>query len=173
MITDQATKLRLLAQSLTPRARTIAVTSGKGGVGKSNIALNMAIASARLGHKVTLVDADLGLANIDVLTDLRARYNISHVISGRKNIIDVVADGPGGIKIIPGASGLPGLADLKDDVRERLIAQLEYVETSSDLVIVDTGAGIGRDVMDFLAAADDVVVVTTPSRPASPTPTRL
>jgi flagellar biosynthesis protein FlhG len=162
VITDQATKLRMMVDALTPHARTITVTSGKGGVGKSNIALNMAIAAARLGHRVTLVDADLGLANIDVLTDLRARYNISHVITGRKSIVEIVADGPGGIKVIPGASGLPGLADLADDVRERLIAQLEYLESSADLVIVDTGAGVSRNVMDFVAAADDVVVVATP-----------
>jgi len=151
-----------MVESLAPTARTIAVTSGKGGVGKSNIALNLAISAAKLGHRVTLVDADLGLANIDVLTDLRPRYNISHVITGRKNLIDIVAEGPGGIKIIPGASGLPGLADLPDAVRERLIAQLEYLESAADIVIVDTGAGLSRSVMDFVAAADDVVVVATP-----------
>jgi len=162
VITDQATKLRMMVESLTMHARTIAVTSGKGGVGKSNIALNMAIASARLGYKVTLIDADLGLANIDVLMDLRARYNLSHVIAGRRNIVEIVAEGPGGIKVIPGASGLPGLADLTDDVRERLIAQLEYVESKSDLVVVDTGAGVSRNVIDFVAAADDAVVVATP-----------
>ncbi len=162
LITDQATKLRLLAQSCIARARTIAVTSGKGGVGKSNIALNMAIAAAKLGHRVTLVDADLGLANIDVLADLKTRYNIAHVISGRKNIVEIIADGPAGIKVIPGASGLASLADLPEDRRERLVAQLEYLESTADLVFVDTGAGINRNVIDFAAAADDALVLATP-----------
>ncbi len=161
MIADQASKLRMMVQAAS-RARTIAVTSGKGGVGKSNIALNLSIAAARLGHKVTLIDADLGLANIDVLADLKTRYNISHVISGRKNIIEIVAEGPGGIRIIPGASGLPDLADMPEGKRERLIAQLDYLESEADIVFVDTGAGINRNVIDFAVAADDVLVVSTP-----------
>jgi flagellar biosynthesis protein FlhG len=113
MVTDQATRLRQMAAQLkqearrkpvATRPRTIAVTSGKGGVGKTNLSLNLAIAASRLGHRVVLLDADLGLANVDVLANLQARYNVSHVISGVRGILDVVVEGPAGVQIVPGAA---------------------------------------------------------------------
>ncbi|MFH1549777.1 MAG: MinD/ParA family protein [Planctomycetota bacterium] len=175
MITDQAAKLRAMVAEMernappsravgqrTGCARTLAVTSGKGGVGKTNLSLNLAIAVSRLGHRVVLLDADFGLANVDVLANLRTRYNISHVIDGSRNIIDIVTEGPEGVLVVPGASGLSELADLGEDQRERLIAQLDYLGTMADLLIIDTAAGISQNVLRFLAAADEIVVLVTP-----------
>ena len=185
MIADQATKLRRMAadvaesvaeaetvqKSASPRvaspkrhssARTIAVTSGKGGVGKSNISLNLAISAARLGHRVVVMDADFGLANVDVLANVRSRYNLSHLINGSHGIMDILSEGPEGVRIIPGASGLAGLADMTETQRDRLLAQMEQIDTMADLLIIDTAAGISRNVINFLSAADDVLVVATP-----------
>lgn len=144
------------------RARTIAVTSGKGGVGKSNIALNMAIAMARLGKSVCLLDACLGLGNIDLLCGLNGYWNLSHVVTGARALKDVVLDGPDGIHVIPGASGLTELADCPAATQQELLFQMEELERTHDLLIVDTSTGIHRIVRQFATAADQVLLVTTP-----------
>ena len=111
------------------RARTIAVTSGKGGVGKTCVTVNLGIALAEQGHSVVVVDLDLGLANVDVVTDLRSRHNLYHVLVGRKSLREVVVPGPGGILIVPGASGISQLADLADARRRDLIAGLSLAQS--------------------------------------------
>ena len=158
---DQASKLRrLMNQSAT--ARTIAISSGKGGVGKSNIALNLAILLSAAGKRVALVDADLGLANLDVLADVSVRMNLAHVISGQRRLEEVVIDLPCGVQFVPGASGLSKMAHLTEFQRAQLLQELSALEVQNDIIIIDTGAGIGPDVLHFASAADSVIVVTTP-----------
>jgi len=149
--------------SYRPRtARVIAVTSGKGGVGKTNIAVNCAIEMARLGLRVIILDVDLGLANIDVVMDLRARYNLGHVIRGEKRIRDILVSAGGAVSVVPGASGLVELANMTDGQRDNLIRSFDALSSLADLLVVDTGAGVSRNVLGFAGAADEVVVVATP-----------
>lgn len=158
---DQAKTLRRLMNQTT-RARTIAISSGKGGVGKSNIALNLAILLSAGGNRVALVDADLGLANLDVLVDVSARTNLAHVIAGTKRLDEIVIDLPCGVQFVPGASGLAKMAHLSEFQRAQLMQELGALEAENDIIIVDTGAGIGPDVLHLAAAADHTIVVTTP-----------
>ena len=148
------------------RTRTIAVTSGKGGVGKSNVALNLAILLSAAGNRVALVDADLGLANIDVLVDVNVGCNLSHVLAGLKRLEEIVVDLPSGVQFVPGASGLARLARLSEFQRAQLLRELTTLEADNDIIVVDTAAGIGPDVVQLAAAADSVLVVTTPEPPA-------
>ena len=157
---DQATRLRTLVRH-AKGATTLAITSGKGGVGKSNVAVNLSICLSAKGLKVTLVDVDMGLANVDLLMGLQPRYTLSHVLSGVRSIDEVVVEGPGGIRVVPGASGLYELADLREFERQHLIAQLQKLENNADIIVLDCGAGISRNVISFALAADRVVVVTT------------
>ena len=151
------------APSSPPRlARAVAVTSGKGGVGKSNIAVNLAACMSRLGRRVLLLDADLGTANADVLCDIHARRTIEHVVSGACSLGDTAVKAPGGFRLVPGASGTSGLADLRAHRRNMLIEQLAAIESEVDVFLLDTGAGIGSNVVAFAAAADTILVVTTP-----------
>jgi flagellar biosynthesis protein FlhG len=179
VLIDQATQLRSLVSRATPqapaaaqpcppdnpratRANVIAVTSGKGGVGKSNIAINLAIQFASAGREVVLLDADLGLANADVLCNIDLPYNLSHVISRKKELAEVLVRAPGGFRLIGGASGLARMADLSDNDRQRLVDALAELEQQADVIIIDTGAGISPNVLSFTRAADQVLVVTTP-----------
>jgi flagellar biosynthesis protein FlhG len=160
---DQATQLRtLVRQQRRPRANVIAITSGKGGVGKSNVAVNLSIKLAEAGKNVVLLDADLGLANADVLCNIDLPFNLSHVIARKKELHEVMVTGPGGFKLIGGASGLARMADLTDFDRSRIVEALGAVEYSADNIIIDTGAGISPNVLSFTRAADQVLVVTTP-----------
>jgi flagellar biosynthesis protein FlhG len=161
VVVDQATQLRRLARQ-NSRANVIAVTSGKGGVGKSNIAVNLAIKLASADKQVVLMDADLGLANADVLCNIDLPSNLSHVIARRKELADVMVDAPGGFKLIGGASGLARMADLSDYDRQRLVASLADLESRTDVILIDTGAGISPNVLSFTRCADEVLVVTTP-----------
>jgi len=164
---DQAEKLRRMVREMRPHARVVAVTSGKGGVGKTNVAVNLAVMLAR-GHskRVALVDADLGLANVDLVLDLQPRWNLSHLLSGRKELEEIIAQGPEGIEVVPGASGLSRLANLADAERHLLVDQLSRLERRADVCIIDTGAGIGDTVVAMAASADDCLVVTTPEPPS-------
>ncbi|KXK36021.1 MAG: Flagellum site-determining protein YlxH [Candidatus Hinthialibacteria bacterium OLB16] len=177
-VTDQAQRLREMIESLHPEApvvalrpeyrkvRTIAVTSGKGGVGKSNIVANLAIALSRRGKKVLVVDADLSLANIHVLLGLQPHFNLSHVISGEKRLGEVMIEGPAGVKVIPASSGIAELAMLRERELEGLIHQFQGFLPEMDLILVDTAAGLADSVLSFVHAAREVLVVTTPE----PTP---
>src|SRR5688572_29466307 len=165
VMTDQATRLRSLAQETREQRRqasVIAVTSGKGGVGKSNVAVNLAITLSAAGKKVVLLDADLGLANADVLCNLDLPSNLSHVISRKKVLRDVMVKAPGGFSLIGGGSGLARLADLGPGDRQRLVNALAELEEQTDIILIDTGAGISPNVLSFTRAADHVLVVTTP-----------
>lgn len=143
-------------------ASVIAITSGKGGVGKSNVSVNLAIRLSAAGKKVILLDADLGLANADVLCNVNLPWNLAHVINRQRELKDVLYDAPGGFKLIGGASGLARMADLSDYDRNRLIDSLADLERQADVILIDTGAGISANVLSFTRAADHVLVVTTP-----------
>ena len=147
-------------------ARVIAVTSGKGGVGKSNTSVNLAIALAAQGKRVILMDADLGLANVEVLLGLSSLHNLEHVIEGEKTIAEILVRGPGGISVVPGSSGLAKIADLTHAGRQNLLGGLQDLQAQSDFIILDTMAGIGRNAVAFSLAADEVILITTPEHPA-------
>ncbi|RME36406.1 MAG: MinD/ParA family protein [Planctomycetota bacterium] len=163
---DQAAGLRALVHRRNAAGLSIAVTSGKGGVGKSNIAVNLSIALSREGWRVVLVDADLGLANADLLMNLKPRYTLSHVLQGLRSVEEVCVKGPEGVRLIPGASGLHELADLSEFERQNLIVQLRKLDANTDIAVFDCGAGLSRNVMSFALAADRIMVITTPEPPA-------
>jgi flagellar biosynthesis protein FlhG len=144
------------------RASVIAVASGKGGVGKTNISANLAVCFASTGKKVVLIDADFSLGNLDVVMGVESRYNVSHLIGGAKSIAEVTSIGPCGVEILCGASGLESLAELNDFHRQRLVGELERLADEADVVIIDSAAGIGKCVTGFCMAAEHVLVVTTP-----------
>ena len=141
--------------------RIIAITSGKGGVGKSNISVNMAIAYAQLGKKVILIDGDLGMANVNVLLNIVPQYNMMHVINKKKTMKEIILDTEYGIKFIAGANGFSKIANLSLDELDYFAQQFQSLE-SADIIIIDTGAGIANNVLQFVAAADEVLIVTTP-----------
>jgi len=146
--------------------RAIAVTSGKGGVGKTNLTMNLGVLLAQRGRRVLVLDADLGLANVDVILGLKTPYQLHHVIRGERDILDVVVDGPGDTQIITGGSGILELLELSEVQREMFIGDLWKLESVADIVLFDTGAGLSRNVLAFVLAADEVVVISTPE-PAS------
>ncbi|HUG89687.1 MAG TPA: P-loop NTPase [Planctomycetaceae bacterium] len=172
-MSDQATALRgLMERRLTPvdvrlestagrRAFALAVTSGKGGVGKSNIALNVAIELARLDAAVCLFDANPGLGNIELLCGLNGYWNLSHVVTGARTLREITLAGPAGVHVVPGG-GLGELADGPPAVRREVLHQLEELEREHDFLVIDAGTGMQRAVRRLLAAADVVLVVTTP-----------
>jgi len=140
----------------------VAVTSGKGGVGKTSTSVNLAIALASRGSRAVLLDADLGLANVEVLLGLNSLYNLQHVIDGEKSINQIMVQGPGGIYVVPGSSGLAKFADLDAPARDNVLTGLKELQEGNDFIIVDTMAGIGQNATAFAAAADEVLLVTTP-----------
>ena len=162
---DQAANLRrLVLEKKTDGSsgtRTIVITSGKGGVGKTSLFVSLAIAIAQDGKSVTLLDADLGLANINVILGIIPKYNLYHVIKGKTKLKDIIIEVPEGIKIIAGASGFQQLANLDVKQRDEFINSISEL-ANDDFLIVDTGAGISQNVLSFVMAADEVIVVTTP-----------
>jgi flagellar biosynthesis protein FlhG len=146
--------------------RSIAVTSGKGGVGKTTVSLLLSVALAQLRKKVCLVDADLGLANVHVLTGIAPKYNLSHVVNETRSLDEVISPGPAGIDLLPGASGLEQLANLDPARLGLLLRALMALEARYDFLILDTGAGIGRITTEFARKADMAIVVMAPE-PAS------
>lgn len=143
------------------KTRIIAITSGKGGVGKTNIAVNMAIAYAQLGKKVILIDGDLGMANVNVLLNVVPKYNLLQVINKQKTMQEIILDTEFGIKFIAGANGFSKIANLSVEELEYFAKQFSSLG-NADIIIIDTGAGIANNVLQFVAAADEVYVVTTP-----------
>ncbi len=162
---DQAANLRKLVLETKPEeasnTRVMVVTSGKGGVGKTSLSVSLAIALAQDGKSVTLVDADLGLANINVILGIIPKYNLYHVIKGKKKLNDIIIDVPEGIKIIAGASGFHQLANLDQKQREGFISSMSEL-SKDDFLIIDTGAGVSQNVLSFVMAANEIIVVTTP-----------
>jgi flagellar biosynthesis protein FlhG len=170
---DQAERLRLLARGLkqqiraqvcglTRNCRVIVITSGKGGVGKTNLAVGLSLALAGNGYKVMLLDADMGLANVDVVLGLVPKYNLSHVFSGEKHLHEILQNGPGGLQIIPGASGLEEMVNLDTLTLLRFVGEVIKLTKDLDFLFVDTSAGISRQVLSFALSADEVLVVSTP-----------
>ncbi|HWT76776.1 MAG TPA: MinD/ParA family protein [Mobilitalea sp.] len=162
---DQAEKLRkMVKEQTTPRrvARVITVTSGKGGVGKSSISVNLAIALSRLGHRVIILDADFGLANVEVMLGIRPQYNLADLMFRGKNLSDIITQGPENIGFISGGSGIQELTNLTKDQIIYLIQKLVELDERADIIIVDTGAGISDSVLEFVAASSEVLLVATP-----------
>ncbi len=162
---DQAEALREIMQTGSPlnksRTRIITVASGKGGVGKSNISTNLALAYAKTGKRVILMDADLGLANVNVLLGIIPKYNLYHLIRKQKTMKDILMDTNYGIQLVAGASGFSKLANLSEEERENFIRELTAL-SNADIIIIDTSAGVSRNVLSFVAAADEAIIVTTP-----------
>lgn len=142
--------------------KTITVTSGKGGVGKTNIVVNLAISLRKQGKKVLIMDADMGLSNIDVLLQLAPRHTIQHVLAGQRSLMDVVVDGPHGIKILPASSGIQELTALNEFQRLKILEEFDSYAEDLDVLLIDTAAGISENVSFFCIAAQDIVVITTP-----------
>jgi len=139
--------------------QVIAVTSGKGGVGKTNVAVNLAVSLAREGQRVMLFDADLGLANVDVALGLKPRFDIQHVLSGERSLEDILIEGPGGIQVVPASSGVARMASLTATEQAGLVRAFSALPEPVDTLIVDTGAGIDSAVLTFTAACHEIIVV--------------
>lgn len=165
MTGDQATGLRQ-APDGRPAVRVLAVASGKGGVGKTTISVNLSLALCQLGQHVMLLDADLGLANVDVLLGLQPRFNLSHVVKGECRLRDTIISGPHGLQIVPAASGQQQMAELTTAQHAGLIEAFSELERNVDTLVIDTGAGISAGVTTFVQAARDVLVVAC-NEPAS------
>ena len=146
------------SHSMNP-VQVIAVTGGKGGVGKTNVSVNLGVALCRLGRRVTLLDADLGLANVDVLLGLKPRRNLSDVLDGSSSLADVIVQGPSGLRIVPAASGTQAMVHLGAREHAGLIAAFSEIAHQMDVLIIDTAAGISDEVTSFLRAAQEIVVV--------------
>jgi len=160
---EQLSELRAFMEKNSDehRTRIIAISSGKGGVGKTNIAVNMAIAYAQLGKRVILIDGDMGMANVNVLLNIVPQYNLMQVINRQKKMSEIILNTECGIKFIAGANGFSKLANLTSDELEAFAKEFASLG-NADIIIIDTGAGIAENVLKFVAAADEVYIVTTP-----------
>lgn len=155
--TDQADGIRRMAQ---PRpVRVLAVSSGKGGVGKTNVAVNLGVSLSELGRQVVLLDADLGLANVDVLLGLQPKYNLSHVLSGERSLDEILVEGPSGLKIVPASSGIQRMSELTSAEQAAVIRAFGEMSQDIDVLLVDTAAGISGGVVNFARACQDIVLV--------------
>ena len=165
---DQAERLRdiLKKQVLQPKkkrtAKVITVTSGKGGVGKTSLSVNLAIQLSRLGKQVVIFDADFGLANIEIMLGLRPKYNLADLMYRGKKIGDIITYGPENVGFISGGSGIRELESISRDQVFSLIHKLDDLDRAADVIIVDTGAGISDAVLEFVAASEDILLVATP-----------
>ncbi|MGL5259238.1 MAG: MinD/ParA family protein [Lachnospiraceae bacterium] len=163
---DQAQQLRNIIKANQVQTKTltrvIAVTSGKGGVGKSNTAINLAIWFKNMGKRVIILDADFGLANIEIMFGAIPKYNLSDLVHRGMNISDIITWGPGGVGFISGGSGIADLSNLTKDNLAYIVRNLGQLEELADIVIVDTGAGISDSVLEFLVSSEEVLLVTTP-----------
>ncbi|MBU2512097.1 MinD/ParA family protein [bacterium] len=144
----------------TNSVRSLSFTSGKGGVGKTNIVVNLAIQLAQMGKKVFLIDADLGLANIDIMLNLAPQFTIEDVLAGTKNINDIIMEGPLGVHVLPASSGISEMQSLTAEQQMSMLKELSCLKTQYDYILIDTGAGIAANVLRFNAAVDEVCVIT-------------
>lgn len=163
---DQAQQLRNIIKMNNIKqkttARVITVTSGKGGVGKSNVAINLGIQLKKLGNNVIILDADFGLANIEVMFGTIPKYNLKDTIEGKKSLKEIITEGPLGVKFISGGTGVEGLANLSKVQLGNLLRSVEELDEIADIIIIDTGAGISDSVLEFVASGSEVLLVTTP-----------
>ncbi len=162
---DQADKLRKKVEemkSTVPTARVIAVTSGKGGVGKTSISVNLALQMRAQGKRVVIIDADFGLSNVEIMLGIRPQYNLADLVFRNKSIEDIITEGPNGIGFISGGSGVQDLVNLDKENIKKLIAKLVKLDTVYDVVIIDTGAGIADSVIQFVLSSPEVLLVVTP-----------
>lgn len=161
---DQAEQLRIIKanRQARPLARVITVTSGKGGVGKSNTSINLAIQFRKMGKKVIILDADFGLANIEIMFGAVPKHNLCDLIYQGKNIREIITWGPMEVGFISGGSGIAGMSNLTRDYATYIIQNLVQLDAIADIIIVDTGAGIGDAVLEFLVASGEILLVTTP-----------
>jgi len=161
---DQAEQLRILKKNQInrPMARIITVTSGKGGVGKSNTSINLAIHFKKMGYRVIILDADFGLANIEIMFGAIPKHNLCDLIYQGKNIKEIITWGPMGVGFISGGSGIAGMSNLNRDYLNYIIQNLVELDSLADIIIVDTGAGISDSVLEFLVAGGEILLVTTP-----------
>ncbi|MBP9000603.1 MinD/ParA family protein [Lacrimispora saccharolytica] len=164
---DQAQQLRNIVKANSPTsnrplARVITVTSGKGGVGKSNTAINLAIQFRKMGQRVIILDADFGLANIEIMFGTVPKHNLCDLIYQGKNIKEIITWGPGDVGFISGGSGIAGLSNLSRDYLVYIIQNLAELDAIADVIIIDTGAGISDAVLEFLVASGEILLVTTP-----------
>ncbi|MCD4830881.1 MAG: MinD/ParA family protein [Anaerohalosphaeraceae bacterium] len=155
-------KLAKMAADKKSSATVITIASGKGGVGKTNISANLAICLSAMGKKVVVFDADIGLANLDVIMGVNAKYNLSHFLKGRRSLDEVCTSTASGVDVICGIAGVDGIAEMDEFKRQRLMGELDILAGNYDVIIVDTAAGIGKTVMAFCQAADHTLLVTTP-----------
>ena len=166
---DQAERLRSLiskrrnipAEERTETMRVISITSGKGGVGKTNFALNLAIYMARTGKRVVIVDADFGLANVEVLLGINPKYTFNDVLTGEVSVKDALSDGPEGLMFLSGGSGMIQLADISESQIDVLLNSFNQLEELTDILLIDTGAEISKSVTNLLRASHETIVVTT------------
>ena len=159
-LVDQAQKLRELVEA-RQEIRVVSVASGKGGVGKSSLSVNLAIALSRLGVRVLVVDADFGLANVDVMLGVTSRYNFSHYLSGDKTLPEIIQLGHEGVRFISGGSGLSDLINMGEDQLEKLMDGLTSLELPIDFIIIDTGAGINEKIVQMVLSSSETIVATT------------
>ena len=161
---DQAEQLRIIkaSQQARPLARVITVTSGKGGVGKSNTSINLAIQFRKMGKKVIILDADFGLANIEIMFGAVPKHNLCDLIYQGKNIKEIITWGPMEVGFISGGSGIAGMTNLSRDYLTYIIQNLAQLDAIADIIIVDTGSGISDAVLEFLVASGEILLVTTP-----------
>jgi len=158
-LVDQASGIRKMRQIKPKPVRVIAVTSGKGGVGKTNLSVNLGVALSQMGRRVALLDADMGLANVDILLGLSPKYNLSHVLQGEKTLEDIMLTGPAGLKVIPASSGVQQMSELSTIEQAGVIRAFSEIDQNLDVLIVDTAAGISSSVVNFARACQEIVVV--------------
>lgn len=165
MAMDQADKLREKVEILketAPSARVIAVTSGKGGVGKTSISVNLALELRKQGERVVILDADFGLANVEVMLGIRPKYNLADLVFKNMAIEEIITEGPMGIGFISGGSGVQDLVNLDKEQLKKMIAKLVKLDSLYDVVIIDTGAGISDSVIEFVLSSPEVLLIVTP-----------
>ena len=159
---EEKDDIEILPHEKRTATKVIAVASGKGGVGKSNFTVNLAIELSKMGNRVMILDADLGLANVDIIFGINPKYNLLHVIKEEKDIRDIITETEYGVKVIASGSGIKELANLSNQQRARFIDRLSELEDMVDILLIDTGAGISKNTLSFIYASDYSVVITTP-----------
>ncbi len=167
-MTDQAVGLRKWREDQSSvedrkdQVRTITITSGKGGVGKSNVTVNLALALAKLNKKALVLDADLGTANVDILLGMDPPHKLHDVLYGKKLLTDIILEGPLGIHFIPGSSGLMDIASISEKEQQKFMNEFAQLKDRTDYLLIDTGAGLSKSVLGFMMASDEVILITTP-----------